>query len=261
MRVLAVGDVCGEIGCRYAMRVLPRFRREEKIDFTVINGENSADGNGITPQSAELLFSCGADVITGGNHTLQRQETHLLLEDNPYLLRPHNLPASYGSGYALVDTGRVRVAVWNLLGQAFLERYKQQNPFFAADELLLRAKQDGADIILVDFHAEATGEKRAFGYYLDGKVSAVFGTHTHIMTADACRLPGGTGYITDLGMTGPVESVLGVRPPMVINRLRDGVVEKFALADGPCMLNGCMFEIDEKSGLTVSVRPVLLRED
>lgn len=261
MRVLAIGDVCGSIGCRYAARVLPRLRREEKIDFTVINGENSADGNGITPQSAEMLFACGADVITGGNHSLRRKEVHSLLDENPFLLRPENIPASYGKGYALVDTGRVRVAVWNLMGQAFLPNANAENPFLAADQLLERSRQDSARIILVDFHAEATGEKGALAYYLDGKVSAVFGTHTHIMTNDARILPQRTGYMTDLGMVGPAESVLGVVPTAVIGRLRgDETPEKWALADGPCQLSGCIFDVDTQNGMTTAIKPILIRE-
>lgn len=261
MRVLAVGDVCGSVGCRYAACVLPKLRREEKIDLTIINGENSADGNGITPQSAEALFACGADVITGGNHTLQRRESHTFLDENPFLLRPENLPVDFGGGYALVDMGRLRVAVWNLMGSAFLERYKVENPFLVADRLLERSHQDGANVILVDFHAEATGEKRALGFYLDGKVSAFFGTHTHVMTSDACVLPKGTGYLTDLGMTGPIDSVLGVVPQAVINRLRDGSTDKFSIVDGPCQLNGCIFEINDTDGRVTAVRPILLREE
>ncbi len=261
MRVLCVGDVCGSIGCRYAARVLPRLRTEKKIDFTVINGENSADGNGITPQSAEMLFACGADVITGGNHTLRRKEIYTQLEENPFLLRPQNLSAEAGKGYGLIDCGRVQVAVLNLSGQFFMEREKADNPFLAADTLLQRAQNDGARIILVDFHAEATSEKRALGFYLDGKVSAFFGTHTHVLTADAQILPYGTGYITDLGMTGPFNSVLGVKKEIIIDRLRNNGQQKFVLADGMCCLSGCVFDIDENSGKTLSVEAVYLLQE
>ncbi|MCQ2449600.1 MAG: TIGR00282 family metallophosphoesterase [Clostridia bacterium] len=261
MRVLFVGDVCGSVGCRYAARVLPRLRAEEKIDFTVINGENSADGNGILPHSADMLFSCGADVISGGNHTLRRKEIHTALEDNPFLLRPDNLPAEVGKGYALVDCGPVQVAVINLSGQFFMDRDKPANPFLAADALVEKAKQDGARIILVDFHAEATSEKRALGYYLDGKISALVGTHTHVATADAQILPEGTGYITDLGMTGPIHSVLGVKKDIIIDRLRNNGQQKFVLEEGPCSLSGCIFDIDHKTGKTTAVKPVFCSED
>ena len=153
MRVLCVGDVCGSVGCRYAAKVLPELRRNERIDFTIINGENSADGNGITPQSAEMLFSVGADVITGGNHSLRRREIHTLLDENQFLLRPHNLTSDYGSGYALIDLGRTQAAVINLSGQIYLDQLSAQNPFLAADELIARAQSDGAKLIFVDFHA------------------------------------------------------------------------------------------------------------
>lgn len=261
MRILFVGDVCGSIGCEFAARVLPNFRRENLIDFTVINGENSADGNGITPQSAEMLFASGADVITGGNHTMRRREVHDMLDENERLLRPHNISAKYGEGYRIIDMGRLQIAVINLSGQIYLDRYEPQNPFLAADELIKRAKDDGARIILVDFHAEATSEKRALGFYLDGKVSVVAGTHTHIQTADADILPKGTGYITDLGMTGPKNSVLGVETDIIIDRLRNGSCEKFHLATGKCILNGCIFDIDEKTGLATAFESVCLVEE
>ncbi len=260
MKILFVGDVCGSIGCRFLSKVLPAFRRENKIDFTVINGENSADGNGITPASADTLFACGADVITGGNHTLRRTEIHNLLDENSRLLRPDNIPAKYGSGYCLVDMGRLQIAVINLSGQIYLDRHSPENPFLAADRLLERARQDAARIILVDFHAEATSEKRALGFYLDGKVSAVVGTHTHIQTSDAGILPEGTGYITDLGMTGTIHSVLGVEKSIIIDRLKNGSQDKFRLAEGECMLNGCVFEIDGKTGLALSAEAVVIKE-
>ena len=260
MRVLCVGDVCGSVGCNYIAKVLPSLRREEKIDFTIVNGENSADGNGITPYSAQLLFSVGADVITGGNHSLRRREVHAMLDENPYLLRPDNIKSDYGSGYALVDLGRVRAAVINLSGQIYLDRHAPSNPFEAADALIERAKSDDARLIFVDFHAEATSEKRALGFYLDGKITALFGTHTHVQTADAQILPGSTGYITDLGMTGPIDSVLGVKKEIIIDRLKNNGLSKFELSDGPCMLNGCIFDVDIVTGKTVAVKSVYLGE-
>ena len=256
MRVLCVGDVCGPSGCDEALKVIPKLKMQYGVDVTIVNGENSAQGNGITPESADLLFSAGADVITGGNHTLRRKEIHEALESNPYLLRPDNLKTDIGSGYCLLDTGKFRLAVINLCGQVYLERESAENPFLRAETLVQRAKEDGAQFIFVDFHAEATSEKRAMGFFLDGKVSAVFGTHTHIMTADAQILPHGTGYITDLGMTGVIDSVLGVEKQIIINRLKSGGSEKFVFATGKCMLNGCMFEIDENSGLVLSAEGI-----
>lgn len=259
MRILCVGDVCGTVGCDFAMRVLPALRRKEKIDFTVINGENSADGNGITPASADALFACGADVITGGNHTMRRREIHSALDDNPRLLRPDNLPWKYGSGYYFADAGRSQIAVINLAGRVFMNE-DADNPFLAADRLLERAEADGARIILIDFHAEATGEKRALALYLENRVSVFFGTHTHIQTADASILPCGTGYITDLGMTGPEQSVLGIKKEIIIDRLRNGGKERFCLEEGKCILNGCIFDVDIGTGRATAVNPVYIRE-
>lgn len=250
MRILAIGDVCGSIGCNTVRRLLPKLKKELNIDFTVINGENSADGNGITPGSAEMLFSFGADVITGGNHSLRRKEICSMMEENYFLLRPDNLPSELsGSGYCLVDCGYTKVAVINLSGTVYLDSTGASSPFEKADALIEHAKNDGAKIILVDFHAEATSEKRALGIYLDGKVSALWGTHTHVQTNDAQILPGGTGYVTDLGMTGPIQSVLGVKSSIIISRFKDkNTSEKFVLADGECMLNGCVFDIDKNTG-------------
>lgn len=261
MRLLAVGDVCGENGCRVLLKLLPRLKRAEGIDMVIVNGENSAEGNGITPKSAELIFAAGADVITGGNHTMRRREVHAMLDENPFLLRPHNTPASYGSGYSFVDLGRVRAAVINLSGMVYLEREKAENPFLAADELIDRARDEGAELIFVDIHAEATSEKRALGFYLDGRVTAVFGTHTHVLTADAQVLPCGTGYITDLGMTGPEQSVLGVKKEIIIDRLKNGGQEKFSYSDSRGMLNGCIFDIDIKTGLATAARSIYIKEE
>lgn len=246
--------MCGSIGCDMLSRHLSKIKNKYGIDFAVVNGENSADGNGITPSSADCLLNIGADVITGGNHSFRREEMLPVYEENTFVLRPDNINAyNFGSGYCVVDKGRYKIAVINLSGRIYLERQEADNPFTAADLLVARAKQDGANVILVDFHAEATSEKRAFGIYLDGSVSAVFGTHTHVQTYDWQILPSGTGYITDLGMTGPKQSVLGVKSDIIINRLRNNDMSRFQLADGPCMINGCIFEIDEKTGKTVDV--------
>ncbi len=257
MRLLTVGDVCGNVGCEYVRNKLPKLKKEKNIDVVIINGENSADGNGVTKQSAEDLFASGADILTGGNHSLRRKEVYEYLDNNPFILRPHNLPeAEYGSGYCLADFGRYKMAVINLSGKVYLERVGAENPFYCADELIEKAQRECADIIVVDFHAEATSEKIAMGLYLDGKVSAVFGTHTHVQTADEQILPKGTGYITDLGMTGPKNSVLGVKSDIIINRLRDNDMSKFEFASGDGMLNGCIFEIDIATKKTVSVERI-----
>lgn len=261
MKILCVGDVCGSIGCKALRRFLPQLKAEHGVDFVIVNGENSADGNGLTAQSAAHIFTSGANVITGGNHSFRRKEELLVYEQNSLILRPHNIPEqTMGSGLAIVDCGRVSVAVINLSGVIYLDALKATSPFAAADELIQKAKNLGANIIVVDFHAEATSEKRALGLYLDGKVSAVFGTHTHIQTADEQILPHGTGYITDVGMTGPKNSILGVKSEIIISRLKDKTCDKFVLADGECILNGVIFTVDEKSGQTVQVERVLAEE-
>lgn len=259
MRLLCIGDICGSLGCEKVRKVLPSLKREEKIDVVIINGENSADGNGVTPFSADYLFACGADVITGGNHSFRNEQIRPYLDENQFILRPYNLPEEVnGRGYCLLDMGRYSVAVINLAGTIYLERLKASNPFLAADELIEKAENDGADIIVVDFHAEATSEKRALGFYLDGRVSAFFGTHTHIQTADNKILPKGTGYITDLGMTGVENSVLGVKSEIIINRLKSGDMSKFEQAEGDCTLNACIFDIDLSTGKTVDTKRILI---
>lgn len=259
MKILAIGDVCGTVGCEKLMKVLPRLKKEYSIDFTIVNGENSADGNGISPKSADMIFSAGADVITGGNHTLRRRDIHSLLDENERLLRPHNLPtAEFGTGYCLVDMGYCLISVINLSGTVYLEQLGASNPFIEVDKLLERASNDGSSIILVDFHAEATSEKKAMGFYLDGKVSAVFGTHTHVQTNDATILKGGTAYITDLGMTGPRDSVLGVQPEIIIDRLKNNSTGRFELADGDCLVEGIVFTVDIKSGQATDIELIKL---
>ncbi len=254
MRILTVGDVCGTVGCDFLLKTLPKIKSDNQIDLCIVNGENSADGNGIIPHSAETLYSAGADVITGGNHSMRRREIFDRLDSDPFLLRPHNMHTSgSGKGYAEVDLGARRVAVINLAGRVYMP--ESEDPFACADRLVEEAHNNGIRIVLVDFHAEATAEKKALAYYLDGRVSAVFGTHTHVATADEQILPHGTGYISDIGMTGPDNSILGVKPELSIAKIKDGASVKFELADGKCRLDGCIFEIDN-NGKTVSVERI-----
>lgn len=259
LKALAVGDVCSLGACEFLLKRLPVLKKELGADLVIVNGENSAENNGITKNSAELIFAAGADVITGGNHTLRNKEIYPYLDENPFLLRPDNIKSEYGSGYCLIDKGRFSAAVINICGCIFMDRCEADNFILAADELIKKAKADGAKYIFIDFHAEATSEKKALGFYLDGKVSAVFGTHTHIMTADSQILPQGTGYITDLGMTGPENSVLGVKSDIIINRLKNKDMSKFEFAEGKNILCGCVFECDD-SGLCTGVKPIIDRE-
>jgi metallophosphoesterase (TIGR00282 family) len=258
MKILAIGDVYGKHGCDFLLKNLSKIKRQYNIDLVIANGENSAEGNGILPGSAETLFAAGVDVVTGGNHSLRRKEIFTTLEENPFLLRPANLPnAVPGKGIAYVDMGYTTVAIINLLGVVYLEN--MACPFETVDKLVLDAKENGAKIIVVDVHAEATSEKRALGFYLDGRVSCVFGTHTHIQTADEQILPNGTGYITDVGMTGVYDSILGVDKNIIIQKMKDKMPVKFYGAVGDVELNGCIFDVDKSTGLTNSVERIKFR--
>ncbi len=258
MNVLCIADVCGSGGCNALLKALPKIKIQEKIDLTIVNGENSAEGNGILPKSAGMIFSAGADVITGGNHTLARKEIYPLLDSNPFILRPENIKeAAYGSGFCIVDMGYTSVAVINLLGNVFFNN--DISPFFTADKLIKKAEENNAKIIICDFHAEATSEKKALAYYLDGRISALFGTHTHCITADSSVLPKGTGYITDLGFTGAQNSVLGVDKDISILKLKDNAQIYFKNAEGPYMINGIVFTIDNKTAECLNVKPIIIK--
>lgn len=257
MRILAIGDVVGGIGCKYLRTQLATLKKEKQIDLVIANGENSADGNGITPASAEHLFTSGVDVITTGNHAFRRKECYELFDSEDRLLRPANYPnGAPGKGICIVDKGRCQIAVINLMGVVYLENLNC--PFSVMENLL--TEQSLPKIILVDFHAEATGEKGGFAYGFDGAVSAVFGTHTHIQTADEKILPQGTGFISDLGMVGPSYSVLGVKPELIIKKLKSKMPVRFDLASGICHLDGAIFEIDEKTGKTISVERIQIKQ-
>ncbi len=257
MRILCIGDVVGSAGCEFLRSHLPAFKKLHKVDLTIVNGENSADGNGITPRSADHLFTSGADVITLGNHSFRRAEVYSYLDENPYIIRPMNFPSATtpGKGMCTVDMGYAQVTVINLMGQESIDAHLD-NPFSAIERLLPTLD---SKIVLLDFHAEATSEKRAMGLFLDGKVSAVFGTHTHVMTADAEVLPGGTGYITDLGMTGAIDSVLGVKKDIIINRFLTKLPARFELEKSACKMNCTLFDIDNATGKCTSATSYELR--
>lgn len=258
MKLLALGDVISEGGCNALNRLLPRIKKENGIDVCIANGENSALGNGILPSSADALIAAGVDFITTGNHVFRRREIPDYLDEHNYIIRPYNMhPSCPGNGIGIIDMGRYRIGVVNLIGNAFFNA-NYANAFDSLDKAL--AEIEDCKIKIVDFHAEATGEKRALGFYVDGRVSAFFGTHTHVQTADAQILPKGTGYITDLGMCGSEISVLGVEPECIIRSLKTGMPTQFKAKENDVSINGCIFEIDEKSGLTKSVCPVTQRE-
>ena len=253
MNILCIGDVVGSIGCRHLQTHLPRIKRELAVDVCIVNGENSAEGNGITPVSAVNIFSAGADVITGGNHTFRRHEFYSLLEENEFLLRPANLPVGTpGRGMTVVDRGRYQVTVINLQGTAYMEALT--SPFETLDSLLKEAGDP--KFCVVDFHAEATAEKRCLATYADGRVSALFGTHTHVATADEQVLLGGTGFITDVGMTGPIQSCLGVRAELALEKMLTKLPVRFATADGPCAMDGVLFTLDDATGKCTAVQRI-----
>lgn len=252
MRIFAIGDVVSANGCEFLRNRLPAFKKVKGVDFCIVNGENSAVGNGITPFSAEYLFDSGADFITTGNHAFRRKEMYEYFDSNTRVIRPANFSsAAPGRGFSQIDLGFTCVTVINLSGRVYMDSC--DNPFDTADRIL--SGTDGK-VIMVDFHAEATAEKGALARYLDGRVSAVFGTHTHVQTNDAAILPGGTGFITDLGMTGAADSILGVKPELSVNWMRTGMPTRFDAADGPCRMDGCLFDIDNKTGLCTAVEPV-----
>ena len=255
MQILAIGDVVGSVGCKFLRQHLPPLKKIKGIDLVIANGENSADGNGITPSSAEFLFDSGVDILTTGNHAFRRREVYDLYDSCETLLRPANYPkGTPGKGFCIYDMGRIRVGVVNLSGVVYLEPL--DDPFETVDKLLHSMPK----VTLVDFHAEATGEKGAMAYYLDGRVSAVFGTHTHVQTADEQILENGTGYISDLGMVGPTRSILGVKPEIIVQKMRSKMPIRFENADGPCHMDCVLFTIDEKSGKTTKIERMRIEE-
>ena len=256
LRILAVGDVVGAPGLTFLTERLRAFQEQEHIDFTVVNGEN-ASGTGLTPKQADQMLDAGADILTLGNHSFDRREVCAYLDDCPYILRPANLqPSLPGRGFGVFETKIGQGGVVNLLGRCNLD-FRPDNPFRVIDKVL--KELDGLPVLL-DFHAEATSEKLAMAYYLDGKISAQWGTHTHVQTADEQILPKGTGYLTDLGMTGPVHSVIGVKPEQSIANFRGELTSRYETAPGPCMLAGAVFTIDAKTGRCTAAERVALRD-
>ena len=254
VKILAVGDICGEPGLDFLTKRLKDYRKENSIDFVVANGEN-ANVVGITPRQADLIFRAGVDVITLGNHTWTRTELRPYLDERSKILRPGNFgPQCPGRGIAAYHMPFGDVCVLNLMGRFTLDT-NTDNPFVIADGYLDEIKEK---IILVDFHAEGTSEKRAMGYLLDGRASAVWGTHTHVQTSDAQVLPKGTGYITDLGMTGAVQSVLGIDPQQSIGKFMGDPPRRYESGKGPVKLEGCLFEIDPETGRCLHAEGVRL---
>ncbi len=247
MRILVVGDIHGKPGRDILRTLLPRLRREHDVAFVIANGENAAGGAGISPDVVAEIFAAGVDVITGGNHTWHNRDAYELLDAEPRVLRPHNYPAGVpgrGATVAQTSTGQP-VGVLNLQGRVFMAPL--EDPFRAgrAEADRLRAQ---TPIIIVDFHAEATSEKIALGWHLDGRVSALIGTHTHVQTADERVLPGGTAYLTDVGMTGPRDGVIGMAKEGILERFLTQLPVRFQVAKGPAQLSAAVIDVDEATG-------------
>lgn len=255
VKILAVGDVCGEPGLDYIEKNLKNYRRANAIDFVVANGEN-ANVVGVTPRQVDTMLRSGVDVVTLGNHTWTRTELRPYLEERSRILRPANFaPQCLGRGIGVFKTSFGDICVLNLIGRFTLDS-NTDNPFIIADGYMEEIKEK---IILVDFHAEGTSEKRAMGFMLDGRASAVWGTHTHVQTSDAEVLPKGTGYITDLGMTGAASSVLGIDPEQSIGKFFGDPPRRYESAKGPVKLEGCIFEIDPETGRCLRAEGVRLK--
>src|SRR5881398_411811 len=252
MNILMVGDVYGEPGRGAITKLLPRLRQEHAIDCCVVNVENAAGGFGVTPPIARQILAAGADVMTSGNHIWDKKEVVAYIVKENLLLRPANFPAGTpGVGHVTVKAGPHRVAVLNLMGRVFMTPI--DCPFRKADEIVPELQKD-TSIILVDMHCEATSESQAMGWSLDGRVSAVVGTHRHVQSADERVLPGGTAYITDLGMTGPTEGVIGVDRDIILQRFLTQMPVRFEPARGPAALHGVVIVIEPETGRASDIR-------
>ena len=245
MKILVIGDIVGNSGVNKVKEVIPQYKKQNNIDFIIANGENSAEGMGITTKIFEDLKKAKIDIITMGNHTWGKKDVFSILNDEQ-IVRPANYPKGVpGVGYRIREVNGKKIAVINLIGRVDMG-ILSENPFLKADDIINKIKND-ADIIIVDFHAEATAEKIAMGYYLDGKVSCVFGTHTHVQTADETILENGTAYITDIGMTGPKKSVIGMDVEASLKRFVTTLPERYKVSeDTNVILTGCILEIDDE---------------
>ena len=254
MKILAIGDIVGEIGLNKLKKELPQIINDEKIDFVVVNAENTSGGMGLTIKDFNTLLKMPIDAITMGNHTWGKKDIFAFI-DNPKLLRPANYSKGIpGKGYNIFNCKDKKIAVINLIGRTDMN-ILSENPFLVAEELVNKLKKE-VDLIVIDFHAEATAEKIAMKNFLDGKINILFGTHTHVQTADEEITNNGTGYITDLGMTGPKNSVIGMDIKASIKRFVTSLPERYKLAEGDAILNGCIFEINDENCKTVNVRRI-----
>ena len=254
MKILAVGDLVGNCAIRELKKQLPEICNQEKIDFIIVNGENVAEGMGMTEKNFNDILEQNVNVITMGNHTWGKKDIFKFI-NHPKILRPANYSKPVpGKGYNIYECNGKKIAVINLIGRVDMN-VLSENPFLVAKKIVESIKQE-TDIIVIDFHAEATAEKIALSYYLDGKVSIIFGTHTHVQTADEKILPNGTAYITDLGMTGPKNSIIGMSVESSLKRFETGLPEKYKIAEGNCIFNGAIFEIDDTTNKVINIKRI-----
>ena len=259
MRILMVGDVFGRPGRKFFAEQTPKLRQEKNIDVVIVNGENAAHGKGLTQATFNALLSGGADIVTSGNHIWDRKDVYDFIDREPFLVRPANYPETCpGRGFCIYPYKAKNIGVINLEGRIFMQPL--DSPFVRAEEILKEIRSD-CDIILVDFHAEATAEKLAMGYFLDGKVTAVVGTHTHVQTADERLLPKGTAYVTDLGMVGPLNSVIGTQVDISVERFLTCRNLKFEVAEAPSVYCGVLLEVDDKTNQAIGIERLKIVEE
>ena len=255
MKILTVGDIVGKSGLQKLKEVLPGIIKENNIDFVIANGENAAEGMGITEKMYKEIFALNVNVVTMGNHTWGKKEIFQFIDDKS-IIRPANYTENNpGRGYDIYECNGKRIGVINLIGRTSMN-VLTENPFLVAKTIIEEIK-DKTDIIIVDFHAEATAEKIAMAYYLDGKATIVFGTHTHVQTADETILEKGTAYITDIGMTGPIRSVIGMDVEVSIKRFETSLPEKYKVSEGKSKLCGCIFEIDDNTNKVKNITRII----
>lgn len=255
INVLAIGDVVGKLGRETVFSKLPGLIEEYNAFFTVVNGENATTGNGINEKYAYKMLECGADVITLGNHAYSKPEINNMLECSDRIIRPLNYPADMaGDGVTVIEKDNIKLGVINIMGKTYMDG-KLSCPFKTLDKAVenLKRRYDDLKCIIVDFHAEATSEKKALGFYMDGKISAIYGTHTHVQTNDKRVLDGGTGYVTDIGMTGSYDSVIGLKKEIAIPRFLGEAQNRFRWAEERPMINAAVFKIDENTGKTLEI--------
>lgn len=254
MKILAVGDIVGKDGLNKLKLELPKIIKENKIDFVIVNGENAADGMGITEKMYKELINAKVNVVTMGNHTWGKKDIFGFIDDKR-IIRPANYSNNNpGKGYRIYECQDKKIAVINLIGRVTMS-VLSENPFLVAKEIIDRIKSV-VDIIVIDFHAEATAEKIALAHYLNGDATVIFGTHTHVQTADEKIMKNGTAYITDIGMTGPANSVIGMSIDASVKRFETSLPERYKVAEGDTMLNGCIFEIDDKTNKAIKIERI-----